>query len=225
MDWNLVLSFARGPLYDASVAVLVVGMAYRLIRVMALGWKLDRAPVKGSRVSGVAISYAKGAIVWPFIPWLQNTFSRNPVIYLAGGLFHLGLFVTVFFSASHVQEWSKSLRFGWPPLPAPIVDWFAATAILAIIVLAINRKVNPILKMLTGPGEMLNLLMVFLPMITGYVHAHQLWFGYEMSFSLHMLAVCALHVYIPFSRISHCVFYFLSRAIHGWEYGKRAVQP
>ncbi len=225
MDWSAVLAFARGPLYDASVAVLVVGMTYRLLRVVLLGWQPDRAPVGGSRAKGMAISYAKGAVIWPFIPWVKNTFNRNPVIYVAGGLFHLGLFVVVFFSASHVQQWSKTLPLIWPPLPSPVVDWFAAAAVVAIIVLAINRRINPVMRLLSGPGEMLNLLMVFLPMVSGYVHAHQLWFGYDVSFSLHLLAVDALHIYIPFSRISHCVFYFLSRAIHGWEFGKRAVQP
>lgn len=225
MDWSAILAVAKGPLYDASVAVLIVGMTYRLLRVVMLGWRPDRAPVKGSRAKGVAISYAKGAIIWPFVPWVKDTFTRSPVVYVAGGLFHLGLFVVVFFSASHVQQWSKSLLLSWPPLPSPVVDWFAAAAIVAIVVLAFNRRVNPVLRLLSGPGEMLNLLMVFLPMVTGYAHAHQLLVSYDVSFSLHMLAVDALHVYIPFSRISHCVFYFVSRTIHGWEFGKRAVQP
>ena len=44
-------------------------------------------------------------------------------------------------------------------------------------------------------------------------------------FSLHMLAVDVLLIWIPLSRISHFMFYFFSRTIHGAQFGKRAVTP
>ena len=80
-------------------------------------------------------------------------------------------------------------------------------------------------RLITGLPEWLNWLLVFLPMVTGYMLTHHLFFPYEVLFSLHMLAVDGLLIWIPFSRISHFMFYFFARAFHGAEFGKRAVMP
>jgi nitrate reductase gamma subunit len=225
MNWTYILAFTRGPFFYIALLVFIAGMAYRLVRVVFLGWHPDKVPARGSKLGGAAKSILKGIIIWPFIPWVQNTFRRNPVIYLAGGLFHLGLFVVIFLGTAHMLVWKSLLGFGWKTLPLPIVDWMAAVTIIAIIILFINRLVNPVLKLISGLAEWFNLIFVFLPMVTGYIMTHHLWFSYEVLFILHMITVDVLLIWIPFSRISHFMFYFFSRAIHGADFGKRAVEP
>lgn len=225
MTWNDVLTFVRGPLFKAALLVFIAGMVYRLARVLFLGLKRDKVPPKGSRAKGIVEAFLKGIIIWPFIPWVKNTFKKNPLIYIAGGLFHLGLIVILIFGTAHMLVWKSLLGFGWKTLPLPIVDWMAAVTIVALIVLFINRLINPVLKLISGPSEWANLLFVFLPMVTGYIMAHHLWFRYEVLFSLHMISVDILLIWIPFSRISHFIFYFFSKTIHGADFGKRAVEP
>ena len=225
MNWNDVLAFARGPLFQVAFLFFIAGMSYRLARVIFLGWKRDKVPPKGSKAAGVVKSFLKGAIIWPFIPWVKNTFRKNPLIYIAGGLFHLGLFVVLVLGTAHMLVWKSLLGFGWKTLSLPIVDWMAAVSIVALIILFINRLINPVLKMLSGPAEWANLLFVFLPMVTGYIMTHHLWFRYEVLFSLHMIAVDMLFIWIPVSRISHFVFYFFSKTFHGLDFGKRSVEP
>jgi nitrate reductase gamma subunit len=225
MNWTEVLAFARGPFFQVALLIFIAGMAYRLVRVIFLGWSPDRVPARGSKVGGAIRSFLKGILIWPFIPWEKNTFSRNPLIYIAGGLFHLGLFVVIILGTAHMLAWKSLLGFGWPTLPLPIVDWMAAVAIASMMILFINRLTNPVLKLISGPAEWLNLLFVFLPMITGYIMTHHLWFPYEELFSFHMLTVDVLLIWIPLSRISHFMFYFFSKAIHGADFGKRAVNP
>ena len=225
MNWDSILAFARGPFFQVALLIFIAGMAYRLIRVVMLGWQPDRVPARGSKMGGAIISFLKGIIIWPFIPWVKNTFSKNPLIYLAGGLFHLGLFAVIILGASHMLVWQSLIGISWPTLPTPIVDWLAAGAIVAMIALAINRLVNPVLKLISGPAEWLNLLIVFLPMTTGYMMTHHMFFQYQVLFSLHMLCVDVLLIWIPLSRISHFMFYFFAEAIHGADFGKRAVTP
>ena len=225
MNWTDVLEFVRGPLFQVALLVFIAGMVYRLVRVVFLGWQKDKVPARGSKVGGALKSLLKGIVAWPFIPWVKNTFKRNPIIYLAGGLFHLGLFVVLVLGAAHMLVWKSLLGFGWGTLPVPIVDWMAAVTIIAIIVLFINRLINPVLKLISGPAEWFNLIFVFLPMVTGYMMTHHLWFRYEVLYSLHMIAVDWLLIWIPLSRISHFMFYFFSKSIHGADFGKRAVEP
>ena len=225
MNWTEILAFSRGPFFQAALLVFIAGMAYRLVRIMFLGWPPDHVPSRGSKLWGVARSFLKSIIIWPFIPWVKNTFKCNPVVYLAGGLFHLGLFGILILGTAHMLVWKSLLGFGWKTLPFPIVDWLAAVTIMAIVILFVNRLVHPVLKLISGPAEWLNLLFVFLPMVSGYVMAHHLWFRYEVLFSIHMITVNILLIWIPFSRISHFMFYFFSKAIHGADFGKRAVKP
>jgi nitrate reductase gamma subunit len=225
MTWTDVLAFARGSFFKVALLFFVAGMLYRLVRVILLGWQKDKVPPQGSKVKGAASAFLKSILIWPFIPWIKNTFKRNPVIYIAGGLFHLGLFMVLVLGTAHMLVWKSLLGFGWSTLPLPIVDWMAAVTIVAMIILFINRLVNPVLKLLSGPAEWLNLLFVFLPMVTGYMMTHHLFFRYEVLYSIHMLSVDVMLIWIPLSRISHFIFYFFSKAIHGADFGKRAVEP
>ena len=225
MNWNEILEFARGSFFQVALIVFVGGMAYRLMRVLFLGWSRDKVPSKGSKLKGVLTTYLKGILIWPFIPWVKNTFSKKPVMYFAGGLFHLGLFAIIFFGTPHMLVWKSLVGLSWATIPMPIIDWLAAVTIIAMVALLVNRFVDPVLKLLTGFAEVLNWLLVFLPMITGYMMSHHLFSPYEMLFSWHMLAVDVMLIWIPFSRISHFMFYFFSRTIHGAQFGKRAVTP
>ena len=223
MNWDSILSFARGPFFYAALLFFVGGLIYRLVNVIGLGWSKDRVPDMGSKTSGVIRSFLKGIIIWPFIPWVKNTFKRNPLIYIAGGLFHLGLFIIIILGTPHMLAWKSLLGFGWPSVALPIVDFMAAVTIIAMLILLLNRIIHPVLRLISGPAEYAAWLLVFLPMVTGYMMTHHLWFKYEVLFSLHMLAVDLLLIWIPISRISHFVFYFFARVIHGQEFGKRGV--
>ena len=225
MDWTTILQFVRGPLFKIALLVFVGGMTYRLIRILLLGWSRDRVPNRGRKAVGVVKSYLKGLLVLPFIPWVKQTFTPNALTYVAGGLFHLSLLAVVVFGTPHMLVWKSLLGFGWPTLPFPLTDELAAVGIVALIVLMINRLTHPVLRLLTKGPLWLNWVFTFLPFVTGYMMTNHLVFRYEAAYSLHMITVDFLLIWIPFSRISHFLFYFFSRTFHGAQAGKRAVNP
>jgi hypothetical protein len=225
VDWLAVLGFTRGPLFRAALWFFVVGMAVRLWQVLRLGWRHQHAPAQGSALSGIILSFLKGLIIWPYIPWVKGTFKRSPVTYLAGGLFHLGLLGVILFSRTHMLVWKGIVGIGWPTLPAFSIPWLAAGAIVAMVALLAYRLVNPVLKLLSGPADYASWLLVFLPMVTGFILARRWWLPYEAAFSVHMLFVDVLLIWIPLSRLSHFLFYFFARTIHGVEFGRNLRSP
>lgn len=225
MNWTEILSFSRGPLLNISMIIFVIGMSYRLVRVVLLGWERDRASNKGSKLKGVVINYLKGLIILPFIPWVGRTFRRNELTFIAGGLFHLSLFVVLAFGTAHILVWKSLFGLSWKPLPTPVVSFFSSVGIISLIILLVNRLTHPVLKLLTRLPVWINWVVVFLPMITGFIMARHLWFKYEVIFSLHLISVSLLLIWIPLGRISHFLFYFFSRTIHGAQAGKRAIRP
>lgn len=225
MDWTAILQFVRGPFFKISLLVFVGGMTYRLVRIVLLGWPRDRVEGRGSKLTGVVKTYLKGLLVLPFLPWVKGTFVRNPLTYLAGGLFHLALLAVVVFGTPHMLVWKALLGFGWPTLPFPVTDWLAAIGLVSLILLLVNRLTHPVLRRISRGPVWISWLIVFLSFLTGYLMTHHLFFRYEVLFSLHMIAVNVLLIWIPFSRVSHFLFYFFSRTIHGAQAGKRAVNP
>ncbi len=225
MNTQTMLELARGPIFYGALLFFIAGMVYRLVTVVSLGWTKDLARPRGSKGTGVVKSFLRGAVIFPFFPREKEAYARNPVVYLAGGLFHLSLFVVVILGAAHMLVWKSLLGFGWPTLPLPLVDWMAAVGLIAMIALIVNRMVHPVMKLLTGVAEVLNWLLVFLPMITGYMLTHHLFLPYENLFIMHMMSINLLLIWIPLSRISHFMFYFFSRTIHGVEWGKRNAMP
>jgi hypothetical protein len=225
MEWTDILRFFRGPFFAVSLVVFVGGMAYRLFRIVLLGWPRDRVESRGSKAVGIVRTYLKGLVLFPFIPWVKRTFGKNSLTYIAGGLFHLSLVLVIFFATPHMLVWKSLLGFGWPTLPLPIADWLSAIGIVSLLVLLVNRLTHPVLKLITKSPLWLNWTLVFLPFVTGYIMTHHLFFRYEVLFSLHMISVDVLLIWIPLGRISHFLFYFFSRTIHGAQAGKRAVTP
>ena len=225
MDWTDALRFFRGPFFTASLLFFIGGMAYRLVHTVLMGFSRDRVESRGSKLTGVVKTYLKGLLVLPFIPWVRRTFGKNALTYVAGGLFHLALFAVIFFGTPHMLVWKSLLGFGWPTLPLPVTDWLAAVGIISLIVLLLNRLTHPVLKLITRSPDWVNWTLVFLPFATGYMMAHHMFLRYEVLFSLHMMTVDVLLIWIPLGRIAHLMFYFFSRTFQGAQAGKRAVNP
>jgi nitrate reductase gamma subunit len=225
MNWSELLAFARGPMFTGAFLFFIAGMLYRLISVIMLGWRKSYVPAKSNRTTGALTNMLRGLIIFPFIPRLRDSAARNPVTFIAGGLFHLSFFVVVFLGAAHVLAWKSILGFGWVTLPLPIIDLFAAIGLASLFVLYLNRINSPVLRLLSRTPDYLNLLVVFLPFLTGYFMTHRLLLRYEEMYAIHVITVNVLLIWIPLSRISHFMFYFITKPRLGALLAQRGAKP
>lgn len=212
-----LLTFARGTALNWALAIFVAGIVLRLFEIFSLGRKADLSRGRDtSPGSGWRTVFTRS------IP-PQGMVKRDPVTYIAGYVFHIGLFVAVILFAPHIELIRDITGIGWPGLPSPLVDALAVAAIIALFVLLAHRLNNPVKKLLSTGGDYLAWTLTVLPLLTGYLAYHHLLFEYTFMLALHILSVEALLVLLPFTKLFHTVSVFISRWYNGDISGRKGV--
>jgi nitrate reductase gamma subunit len=214
LEWY---ELSRGPLFKFAVLFFVFGMSYRLFVLLFLGWKKNYAPPRGSAFNGVVKAFA-----YRLVPESarREVYGRRPLTVIATYLFHIGAFIVILFQPAHVKVWGEILGFEWGSWPIPIVDFAAAMTLVTFVILVIDHLTHPVRKLTTTTSDWLSLIFVFLPLLTGWMTYHHLWFPYQTLFTFHMLAVDWLLIWIPLSKMSHFLYFIVGNLIHGVKFGK-----
>jgi len=213
------LLWVRGPAFDIALAVFVFGIVLRFLEIFLLGRKTDLSAPRGSAMAG-----GIRAMFTRSLPADKNTFKRSTFTIVAGYIFHIGLLVAIFLFVPHIELFKAMFGFGWPGLPMPIVDFFTAMSLLALIAVLYNRLTNPVLKFLTTKEDYLVWLVTFVPLLTGYMAYHHLFFSYYWLLGMHILSVEILMIVFPFTKLMHTFTLFISRWYNGAVAGHKGVQ-
>ncbi|MCS7285507.1 MAG: hypothetical protein NZ527_07295, partial [Hydrogenobacter thermophilus] len=135
-------------------------------------------------------------------------FSRRAVNYVGGFLFHLGFIGLTFLVPAHALLWQEITGLPMPTMPNIISDILAYAALGSLVVLTVHRALNPVLKLLTGKDEYFANFLIAIVLFTGLLATRWAGSGYVWLLSLHMLLADLLIIYIPFSRLSHFIYYY-----------------
>ena len=212
------LNWVRGPGFQIAIIIFVAGIIIRFAEILLLGRKQNLAEAKGSEMlSGLR------TIATRSIPD-KNTFQRSMFTVVAGYIFHLGLFITIFLFAPHILMFKDIFGFGWPSLPTPVVDAMAIVTIIALFAVLIHRMRNTVLKFISTKEDYIVWLVTILPLITGYIAFHRIGTTAPTLLAIHILSVELLLVMFPFTKLMHTFTVFLSRWYGGAISGYRGVE-
>jgi len=212
-----LLTFARGDALNWALILFAAGVVLRLFEIFGLGRKADLAkPRTNSPGSGWRTVFTRS------LP-PQGLLKREPVTYIGGYVFHLGLFAVILFFAPHIEFFRTVFGLGWPGLPSALVDACAVAAIVALFVLLAHRLTNPVKRMLSGFGDYLAWMATLLPLLTGYLAYHHLLFEYTLMLALHLFSVELLLVLLPFTKLFHTFSVFISRWYNGDIFGRKGT--
>jgi nitrate reductase gamma subunit len=211
-----LLSWARGAGLKIAVAIFAFGVAVRLLEVWWLGRRRDRSVARASA--------AAGGVRTLFARSLPNpATARSPLVFYGGYVFHLGFAIGLLFYAPHILLWRALLGFGWPALPAYLVDAAALLAIAALIALLVHRLVDPVRRFLSRPGDYIAWAVTFAPLLTGYLALHRIGPDYTLTLAMHLLSVELLLIVIPFTKLIHMFSFAVSRWYNGAIAGRKGV--
>ncbi len=203
---------SRGPLVWIAFAILIFGSAYRIISIARL-----------ARKDKVVFPYMK----WRFglrsiIRWIIPYGSTNMRMRLAftflSFLFHICLVLTPILTAGHVFLWKESWGISWWTLPDALSKVMVIIVICGGLAFVLRRIANPTVRFVTSASDYILVALVLAPFVTGLMAYYQL-FNYQVIVIIHMWSGAIWMAMIPFTRISHMLFFPLTRAYMGCEFG------
>ncbi|MFZ0789520.1 MAG: hypothetical protein WAM94_07845 [Chromatiaceae bacterium] len=212
----MFLEFVEGPLWYAALVIFFAGVALRLFEVFIKGTRPDLAVPRAPGWPGAARTMVSRS-------WTAKGFTKGATFHLvAGYMFHIGLFVLLFFAAPHVvfiEE--RILGFGWAPAPHWLFILAADLAFAGIMLLWLRRAMHPVMRKISTFDDHAAAILVFVVMLTGCM---ALLMSHDSLRAIHMLTVCLLLIYFPFSRLMHAFTFVISRGYTGAAMARKGVQ-
>jgi len=206
--------FVRGPLLWVAFIVFIVGMIYRVAALISLSKKKDKVVY-----DHFSAKWALKSIFHWLLP-LNRTVAQYPVYSILTYLFHIILLGVPIFLLAHNVLWHESWKISWWSLPEDVADYLSLLMLALILFLMVRRMVAPYARIVTTAYDYALLLVVAMPFLTGYMAYHQ-WINYQWMLILHILSGELMLILIPFTKLSHMILFFLSRAHIGSEFGER----
>lgn len=207
---DALLSFAKGPLFRFSLAILILGLARILILDL---WAVREAYRKaGDKTIPWKLIFRRG------LEWLmpiKRIFHNRPLYSLFSILFHIGLLLVPIFLYAHVMLWKSAVGIYWPTLSYPVAKWLTISTIVFAVTLLLGRLFSSSSSFLSRKQDYLWPLLLLIPFVTGFICAHMNVSPavYRFSMVVHVLSGDLIFILIPFTKIAHCVLMPLSQMI------------
>lgn len=211
-----MLDFITGPLFVISLVIFVVGMLARIFwYVRGLDWRLERVAYRyhaDRSVPGALASIFK----W-LIPGGTDGWRTQPVAAVLFFLLHFGAVLVPLFLLGHTVLLERYVGITLPSLPGTLADILSVLSLAAIVLLGIRRMISPALRQLNSGSDWLILVLTFLPFATGLI-ARLDTSAYQSWMILHVLSGELFLILAPFTKLSHIVLFFMSRAQIGMDF-------
>jgi nitrate reductase gamma subunit len=161
----------------------------------------------------------KSILHW-ILPWASASMRKQPFFTLMVFSFHLTLLAVPLFLDAHNIMWDEAFGLSLWSIPDLLADAMTIILIASAVFLIIRRIRRAEVRILTSAWDYALLILTTAPFITGFLAYHQ-WGPYETLLILHILLAQALLILIPFTKLSHMILFFFTRAFIGFEMGSR----
>lgn len=208
-----IYTLVRGPLVWIAFIVFIGGTFYRIYKTIQLAKK------EKIIYPYLSLKYTLRSFIHWLTPYGSISMRRHPWFTLITFVFHISVILTPIFLAGHIELWYESWKLNWWSLPQGLADAMTLIVIVSLILLLIRRLIQSDIKFLTGKGDYLAIALVALPFITGFLAHYELLIEYKTMLTIHMITGEIMLAMIPFTRLSHMFFFWLTRAHTGSEFG------
>lgn len=222
-----IIAFVEGPLVWIAFLTFLLGSALRLLFFFTLSSKKDKPIYRFFKLKWMLLSIVRW--IFPANPDLK----KNPIFSSLGYIFHICLLAVPLFYSAHIIMWEESrFKWKWWSMPDSWADWMTLTLLAIALFFIIRRIVLPSVRIITTPSDYLLIVICALPFLTGYINTHPDGPAYQWLTSalpvygqystiIHIISGALMLILVPFTKLSHWVLFFVSRAVTGMEFGRR----
>lgn len=220
MERSAFLEFAQDQLQIAALAFMAVVYTYRIYWLTRFKAAKDRQPMVQSGYTGPlkGAFYSLGTIA---MPWAMESTRTNPLFWIQFALFHIGVAAAIVLS--FVIPYGPSLLER-----AEVVrcfQVFIGAAFLVGCYRIVRRIASPVMRAISTPDDYFSLCLLTVWFFFAVLSAPNDVSKGEWPLLTFFLLTAFFLVYVPFSKISHYLYYPFMRFYLGRSLGYRGVYP
>lgn len=209
--------FVTGPLAWLAFSVFFVGLIARAVfYIKGLDWRLDRVTYGVNTRHGLK-GAARSIFFW-ILPFGSRSWRDKPLFTLVSFSFHLGLVIVPLCLLAHNLILKEKWGIGFWTMSETTADLLTILVMVTALFLILRRIALPEVRILTTFYDYLLMAIAVMPFITGFIAYHQVS-DYQFWLIAHIISGEVMLIAIPFTKLSHMVLFFLSRAQLGMDYG------
>jgi hypothetical protein len=205
--------FIMDELQIAALLFMAVVYVAKIRWILSFKAGRERTPPRGDHGQGIRYAFATLALPWELIGTREH-----PVRYVEFAVFHIGVAVAIALTVI-MPYWPQSV--GSPAVVGVLQATFALGAIIALSRL-LRRVVNPAMRAISAPDDYFSLAMLTAWLVAGVLAAPQ---RSESALVAFFGLTAFFLVYVPFSKISHYIYWPFIRYYMGKHFGHRGVYP
>jgi nitrate reductase gamma subunit len=204
-----------GPFLWITFIIFLVGLVVRMVFLFRLSRKKDSV-----FYNHASLSWGFKSILHWILPWASASMRQQPFFTFMVFCFHLTLLTVPLFLDAHNTMWDEAFGLSLWSIPDVLADVMTLILIASAIFLIIRRIWRTEVRILTSAWDYVLMVLTTAPFVTGFFAYHQ-WGPYETLLIFHILSAQVLLILIPFTKLSHMILFFFTRAFIGFEMGGR----
>jgi nitrate reductase gamma subunit len=208
----MMYELVRGPLVWVSLIVFFLGTIFQIFRFLALSRKAGlspHVPMQSPKKDGPKwYSPARLAVL---LKKTGNTIlTVSPITITVSTIFHILLLFVPLFLLGHNELIKLTFGFSLPSISEHLSDLFTSIVLLCCAFFLYRRIFLARVRSITTFYDYLVLALATVPFLSGFLAYHQ-YYDYRTVMVIHMLSGELMIMAIPFTKLTHMIFFFLNR--------------
>ncbi|HDL19383.1 MAG TPA: hypothetical protein ENH29_10035 [Bacteroidetes bacterium] len=214
-----LLHFSEHRLQEISLLIMGIVYTIRLIWIFRFKAGKERQAATGfgtTSKKGILYSWANIAM-----PWAMESSRRHFILYFQFVLFHLGVVsaIGLSFIIPYAPQWLNS-----SVLVFALQVSIGAACLIGVI--RIIRRISSIyLRSISSPDDYFSLILLTVWFFFAFLSIPNNIQNGEWHLVTYFISTAFFLIYVPFSKISHYLYYPITRYYFGKTMGHRGVYP
>ena len=214
------LHFCEHGLQEVALVFMALVYTVRIIWLLRYTAGGDRqaptGPLNITPTKGILYSWANIAM-----PWAMESTRKRPFLYVQFVIFHLGVVAAI--GLSFIIPYLPALLDF--PLVVLLLQAFIGAAFVVGVVRIIRRVASPYMRAISSPDDYFSLILLTAWFLSALLAAPNDASGGEGLLLSFFILTAFFLIYVPFSKISHYLYYPFTRYYLGKTLGHRGVLP